>query len=116
MNYQDYPKTVVEDIVRLRRRIAASGLPPKIVDSNLLIGSWNIRNLSSVHQKWDENTGSPKRNLRAMVYIAEVVKSFDVVAVQEVKSNTSGLRMLLDEFLGDHWGLIISDVSAGPKG
>jgi endonuclease/exonuclease/phosphatase family metal-dependent hydrolase len=116
MNYQDYPKTVVEDIVRLRRRIAASGLPSKIVDSNLLIGSWNIRNLSSVHQKWEENTGSPKRNLRAMAYIAEVVKGFDVLAVQEVKSNTFALRMLLEVFLGEHWGLIVSDVSAGSKG
>ena len=116
MNYQDYPKQVVEDIVRLRRRIEASGLPPKIVDSNLLIGSWNLRNFGSVYQEWSENTGSPKRNLRAMAYIAEVVSSFDVIAIQEVKSDTSGLRMLLDEFLGSQWGLILSDVSAGPKG
>ena len=116
MNYQDYPKQVVEDIVRLRRRIEASGLPPKIVDSNLLIGSWNLRNFGSVYQDWKENPGSPKRNLRAMACIAEVVQRFDVIAIQEVKSDTSGLRMLLDDFLGSQWGLILSDVSAGSKG
>ena len=110
MNYQDYPKQVVEDIVRLRRRIEASGLPPKIVDSNLLIGSWNLRNFGSVYQEWKENSGSPKRNLRAMANIAEVVSCFDVIAIQEVKSDTSGLRMLLDDFLGSQWGLILSDV------
>jgi endonuclease/exonuclease/phosphatase family metal-dependent hydrolase len=116
MNYQDYPKPVVEDIVRLRRRIEASGLPPKIVDSNLLIGSWNLRNFGGVYQDWMENSGSPKRNLRGMAYIAEVVKNFDVIAIQEVKSDTFGLRMLLDDFLGSQWGLILSDVSAGSKG
>ena len=116
MNYQDYPKQVVEDIVRLRRRIEASQLPPKIVDSNLLIGSWNIRNFGRIYQEWTENRGSPKRNLRAMAYIAEIVKSFDVLAIQEVKSDTSGLRMLLDDYLGSNWGLIVSDVSASSKG
>ncbi len=29
LSYSDYPRTVVEDIARLRRRIAASGLPLK---------------------------------------------------------------------------------------
>jgi len=116
MNYQDFPKRVVEDIVRLRRRIDASGLPPKIVDSNLLIGSWNIRNFANVYLKWTENPASPKRNLSAMAYIAEIIKKFDVIAIQEVKSNTFALRMLLEEFLGGDWGLIVSDVSAGSKG
>jgi len=51
-----------------------------------------------------------------MAYIAEVIRRLDVVAVQEVKRDTSGIRMLLDDFLGPHWGLIVSDVTVGPKG
>ncbi len=35
--------------MRLRRRIAAAGLPDKATDRNLLIGSWNIRHLSRVY-------------------------------------------------------------------
>lgn len=116
MDYKDYPRGVVEDIVRLRRRIELSQLPGKRVDKNLLIGTWNIRGFGQVYQQWEENPGSPKRNLRAMAYIAEIVKCFDVIAVQEVKWDTSGLRLLLEEFLGPQWGLILSDVCAGPKG
>ncbi len=88
MGYSEYPQRVVADIVRLRRRIEASGLPEKVVDSNLLIGSWNIRSFGRVYEQWGENPRSPKRNLRSMAYIAEIVKRFDVVAIQEVKSNT----------------------------
>jgi len=116
MSYLDYPELVLKDIIRLRKRIDDSKLPQKVLDYNLLIGSWNIRNFGRVYGNWSENQGSPKRNLRSMAYIAEIVKRFDVIAIQEVKSNTTALRMLVDEFLGLNWGVIVSDVSAGPKG
>ncbi len=77
--YEDYPREVVEDVARLRRRIAAAALPEKRLDANLLIGSWNIRAFGGLHRAWTENPGSPKRNLRAMASIAEVVRRFDVV-------------------------------------
>jgi len=115
-DYSDYPVSTVEDIVRLRRRVAAAALPDKTTDRNLLIGSWNIRHLSRVHPAWDENPGSPKRNLRAMACIAEVARHFDVLAIQEVKRDTAALRMLVDDFLGPDWGVMISDVSAGSGG
>jgi len=115
-DYSNYPVSTVEDIVRLRRRIAAAALPAKTTDRNLLIGSWNIRHLSRVHPAWDENPGSPKRNLRAMACIAEVARHFDVLAIQEVKRDTAALRMLVDDFLGPDWGVMISDVSAGSGG
>lgn len=116
MDYRDFPTPVVKDIVRLRRRIAASGLPERRTDHNLLIGSWNIRALGRVYPEWTENPGSPKRNLRALACIAEVVRRFDVIAIQEVKRDTSALRTLLDDFLGSDWGIILSDVSAGSAG
>jgi endonuclease/exonuclease/phosphatase family metal-dependent hydrolase len=116
MDYSDYPKTTVEDIVRLRRCIAASTLPVKQVDKNLLIGSWNIRGFGEVYKKWSENPRSPKRNLRGLACIAEIVRCFDVVAIQEVKGDTSGIRMLLNDFLGPDWGVLMSDVTAGDKG
>jgi endonuclease/exonuclease/phosphatase family metal-dependent hydrolase len=116
MDYADYPRPVVEDIVRLRRCIERSGLPGRMTDDNLIIGTWNIRSFGRVYPAWDENPDSPKRNLRALACIAEVVRCFDVIAIQEVKRDTSGLRLLLDEFLGPDWGLIVSDVSAGSAG
>jgi len=116
IGYADYPCSVVEDIARLRRRIEASGLPPKQTDYNLLIGTWNIRTFGKVYESWEENPNSPKRNLRSLASIAEVVRRLDVVAVQEVKRDTSGIRLLVEGFLGPNWGLILSDVTAGPAG
>jgi endonuclease/exonuclease/phosphatase family metal-dependent hydrolase len=116
MNYSDYPAYVVEDIVRVRRRLAACGLPAKTSDANLLIATWNIRAFGPVYEQWTENPGSPKRNLRALAIIAEIIRRMDVVAVQEVRANTSGIRLLVDEFLGPDWGLMLSDVSAGERG
>ncbi len=115
-NYTDYPKVVCEDIVRLRRRIDRSKLPPRRTDANLIIGTWNIRQFGQVHRSWEENAGSPKRNLRALAYIAEIVRRFDVIAIQEIKRDTAGVRVLIDEFLGPNWGLVLSDVSAGSLG
>lgn len=111
-----YNRTIVEDVIRLRRRIAKSGIPRKILDNNLLLGTWNLRGFSKIHPQWEENPGSPKRNLRAMVYISEIIRHFDVIAIQEVKRDTSGIRILVEKFLGKDWGLIISDVTAGDGG
>ena len=117
IKFSDYPITAIEDLVRLKQRIEDSNIPPKIVDENLLIGSWNIRSFGTVSESWRDKSDSPKRNLRSLVYIAEIIKCFDVIAIQEVKEDTSGIRLLLRDFLGPNWGLIVSDVSAAiPSG
>lgn len=115
MEYPTYPLPVVEEIVRLRRRIQAANVPPKLADGNLLIATWNIRSFGAVFPSFDENPGSPKRNLRGLAHIAEVVRRFDVVAVQEVRHELNGIRMLLS-WLGPDWGLILSDVTRGAAG
>jgi endonuclease/exonuclease/phosphatase family metal-dependent hydrolase len=116
VEYADYPRHVAGEIVHLWRRIDASGIPAKVLDRNLIIGTWNIRHFGRVHESWEENPGSPKRNLRAMAHIAEIVRRFDVLAIQEVKRDTAAIRMLVERFLGPDWGLLISDVSAGAGG
>jgi endonuclease/exonuclease/phosphatase family metal-dependent hydrolase len=115
MQYADYPVTAVQDIARLRRRITASGIPGKISDQNLIIGTWNIRSFGTIYPEWQENPGSPKRNWRALASIAEIASHFDVLAIQEVKRDLSGLRALQD-WLGEAWGVITTDVTAGEAG
>jgi len=115
-DYVNYSKAALKDIVRLRKRIINSGLPGKITDQNLIIGTWNIQKLGKVFAKWSENPASPKRNLRGLAIISEVIRKFDVVAVQEVMRDYTGLKMLLRDFLGPNWGLILSDVTAGDPG
>lgn len=116
MRYADYPRVVVEDIARLRRCLDGAQIPPRRTDHNLVIGTWNLRNFGRVHPRFEENAGSPKRNYRALACIAEIVRRFDVLAIQEVKRDTSGIRTLVDEFLGSNWGMLISDVAGGDKG
>jgi endonuclease/exonuclease/phosphatase family metal-dependent hydrolase len=106
---------LAEEIVRLRRRIRDAGVPHKVADRNLLIASWNIRSFGDVYPSFDENEGSPKRNLRGMAHIAEIVRLFDVVAIQEVRGDLRGIRLLL-EWLGPDWGVIVSDVTRGGAG
>jgi hypothetical protein len=115
MDYSRYPRNVVEDIARLRRRIEASMIPAKVTERNLIIASWNIRSLGRIFDSYEENTGSPKRNLRGLAYIAEIVQHFDIVAIQEVKGDMTGVRKL-QEWLGPDWGVIFTDVTLGALG
>ena len=91
-------------------------IPHKKVDKNLLIASWNIRAFGNLTRKWASFEGdSPKRDLHAVLVIAEIIKRFDVVAIQEVKSNIRALRDTL-KILGSNWSLILTDVAKGDSG
>ena len=116
MDYREYPDFVVEDIIRLRRRLDHVDVPPRRTDHNFILGTWNIRSLGGYHDDWDENPGPPKRNLHGLALIAEVIRRFDVVAIQEVKRDTTALRLLSANFPGPHWGVMMSDVTAGDAG
>jgi endonuclease/exonuclease/phosphatase family metal-dependent hydrolase len=116
IGYPDYSRAAVEDVVRIRRRLDGANIPPRRTDHNFIVGTWNLRAFGRVYRSWSENPGSPKRNLRAMAGIAEIIRRFDVVAIQEVKRETEAIRMLVNDFLGPSWELIVSDVTAGAAG
>jgi endonuclease/exonuclease/phosphatase family metal-dependent hydrolase len=91
-------------------------VPAKSLDSNLLIATWNIRCLGKLTWKWEAGENdSPKRDLRALRAIAEIIHRFDVVAVQEVRSHLYAFRELV-KGLGPHWSYVLTDVSKGDKG
>jgi endonuclease/exonuclease/phosphatase family metal-dependent hydrolase len=116
VDYEQYPDFVVEDIIRLRRRIRQSGIPPRRTDANVIVGTWNIQKLGGFYDGWTENPASPKRNLRGLAIIAEIIKCYDVIALQEVQRDTSALRYMMKQFLGRHWAVLLTDVTAGEKG
>jgi len=91
-------------------------IPAKQLDDNFLLATWNIRNFGAFTAAWvGEADASPKRDRQSLHAIAEIVRRFDVVAVQEVKRDTSCLRALY-ELLGEHWSVILSDVTEGAAG
>lgn len=108
------PSYVTDDLAQLRTHL--DKLPSKAVDQNLLIATWNIRHFGDLTEKWnsDEND-SPKRDLHSLLCIAEIVKRFDVIAIQEVRANVKALRHLL-KVLGPNWSLLMTDETKGYRG
>ena len=95
---------------------ALDGAVPAKRAKNLLIASWNLRAFGALTEKWDaKSKDSPKRDWHAVALIAELVSHFDVIAIQEVRRDTTALRFLLGE-LGKDWRFITSDVTEGDAG
>ncbi len=91
-------------------------LPDKVLDRNLLVGTWNIRAFGDMSDSWKRGKGdSPKRNRSDALAIAEILSRFDVVAVQEARANLKALRNVI-KALGPDWGLILTDVNPPPAG
>ncbi len=80
------------------------GLPERRAGS-VVLGSFNIRKLGAVKNKsggaWD--------------FLANICAPFDLLAVQEVQDDLSGLRALKAR-LGDKYGMVVSDVTGNLPG
>jgi len=81
---------------RYRDTKPGRSIPPR-TGGRLLVATWNIANL-----------GVHKRRSKDHELIAEIIRWFDIVAVQEVNDNLSGLRGILDH-LPSKWSALFSD-------
>jgi endonuclease/exonuclease/phosphatase family metal-dependent hydrolase len=91
-------------------------IPPKQAGQNLLIGTWNIRAFDRMAPKWRSVSGdSPIRDLSNLLCITEVVRRFDVVAVQEVRRTAQAFLAML-QGLGEGWAFLVTDVTRGRLG
>ncbi len=109
------PQSVQRDLDALNAALDAQ-IPPKRDQQNLLIASWNIRAFASLTRKWTATgNDSPKRDLRGLRTIIDIVSRFDVVAVQELSGNLRALRDMMS-YLGDDWSFLMTDVTAGDAG
>jgi endonuclease/exonuclease/phosphatase family metal-dependent hydrolase len=108
------PRLVTEDLDRLR--VALTGAIPRKRAENLLLASWNIRAFGGLAETWRTGTeDSPKRDWHAVHCIAEFVRRFDVVAVQECRADLSAMRALMT-VLGERWAFLVTDVTKGSTG
>lgn len=109
------PKKVAREVAKLGDAVKTT-LPPKKLDRNLVIGTWNIRAFGDMADTWTGGDGKgPKRDLRSLALITEIVSHFDVVAIQEVKGNLRCLRHMMHD-LGPHWSFILTDANRGSAG
>lgn len=113
--YDVPPPDVQVDLARLASALDAS-VPPKHLDRNLLIATWNIRSFGSLTRKWlAGDKDSPKRDLRGLAAIKTIVSRFDVIAIQEVVGDLRALRDLI-KALGSDWSFLMTDVTRGSSG
>ena len=70
-------------------------IPLRSIDENVLIASWNIAQFTN------------KKKKRALQYIADICERFDIIAIQELKTDLRGLARLL-ELLPGNYKLLVS--------
>jgi len=107
------PAAVAADVASLRELLRA--VPAKQLERNLLIATWNLRELGALARVWEQPEGrSPARDLHAVRCIGEIVARFDVIAIQEVQRDISSLQALM-AWLGPDWGFTMTDVTRGAR-
>jgi len=88
----------------------------KELSRNLLVGTWNVRDFDRVTNKWRSATGdSSIRDLSDVLCIGEVVRRFDVVAVQDVRKSARAFLLMM-QALGEGWAFLVTDVTRGKEG
>jgi endonuclease/exonuclease/phosphatase family metal-dependent hydrolase len=90
------------ELDRLRQHQAHRQIPAA-TSSNLIVATWNLTNFG-MQEREDEH-------LRIM---AEILRPFDVIAVQELADDLDHLEALLS-ILGDTWDAIYSDVGGNQE-
>jgi len=71
-------------------------IPKRQIDENILIATWNIQHFSN------------NKSRRAIQYIADICERFDIIALQEVKTDLRGLSKL-QELLPGSYRILVSD-------
>jgi endonuclease/exonuclease/phosphatase family metal-dependent hydrolase len=109
------PPQIVSDELILLNQDLDSAIPAKS-DDNLIIATWNLRMFGDLKKEWrSAKDDKPKRDLHSLLCIIEIIKRFDIVAVQEVRDNIKCLRDTM-YMLGEDWSFIMTDVTRGHEG
>lgn len=115
-NITDIPPASIQQELDALRADLDMQLPTKQLDKNVMICTWNIRAFGGLTEAWEATASqSPKRDLHSLHCIVEILKRFDIVAVQEAKGNIKALRHAL-KLMGPHWSFLMTDVTKGNPG
>jgi len=95
-------ETQIRKLQSYRARDPPYGIPP-VEDNQILVGTWNIANL-----------GSQKRSEDCFDLIAEVIRPFHLIAIQEVNANLKD-HMKVMKCLGDNYSCIFTDVAGNEE-
>jgi endonuclease/exonuclease/phosphatase family metal-dependent hydrolase len=97
----------VDRLLKLRAGLKKEVTPNNKQDS-FHLATWNIRDLGSTklnpQDRFDES----------FMYLAEIIASFDLVAIQEVNENIGDFLRLM-RLLGPNWDYIVTDASGNSE-
>ncbi len=111
----DPPPAAIQTELNALAQALNTDIPAK-TDTNLLIATWNLRRFGSLTREWTAGaTDTPKRDLRGLRAICEIVSRFDVIAIQEVTGDLRALRDMMS-FLGPNWAFLMTDITLGAAG
>lgn len=99
----DQRKFVAQKIIALKNQIGRD-IPQKKSEDALTIATWNIRDFGKTNRR-----GYGQRTKDSLYYIAEIISSFDLVAVQEVNELEEWEKIM--RILGSSWDYIATDVT-----
>lgn len=114
-NINDTPPLHIQKELAALQQDLDKTIPAKKLDQNVLICTWNIRAFGGLTEQWNAENRSPKRDLHSLLCIVEVLKRFDIIAVQEVTGDFKALRHAL-KLLGPNWSFLMTDVTKGSRG
>lgn len=103
LNFEDMSTAESKKILKLRETIKAAKIPPKKTDDNLLVCTFNIREF-----------GAKKRKSVSINALAEICSRFDIIAIQELRSDLHDLKRLM-KALGPFWRCIFNDPAGAEK-
>ena len=98
---------VAERLLKLKQRLQQDVSQVSNAGS-LKLATWNIMHFG--------DGGAYTRTTESMLYIAEIIDHFDLVAIQEVNENLEALNTLLRRNLGNDWDYLVTDATGGTKG
>lgn len=97
MDYSNINADTAQRLKLLNERIVNSKIPSSKLDESLNIATWNIRDF-----------GKKRRSNDAILFIAQILYQFDLIAITELRHDLTDLKRVLQR-LGPYWKFVISD-------
>ncbi len=104
MHHGKLSKETAKKLKLIRARIDEANMPPSMLDENLIIGTWNIREFGKAARKKD-----------AIHLIAEIIGQYDVLALTELRDDLRDLSRVM-EILGPYYKVVYSDFRSDSAG
>lgn len=99
---------VATKILELRASLKLA-IPPKTREDKLLLATFNIREFDSNRKK------NGPRTIESLFYLAEIISSFDIIALQEINEDISSLQKVM-RILGPQYNFFLTDITEGKGG